>query len=293
MAALSPLYLLLLLLSVGGIVVAVGMDADRDDLLYLFRRPVELAKAVLAVNVIVPIAAVLLVFLFPLTAIAKTGIVLMAVSPVPPLVPRKELKVGAGKSYAYGVYVTLGLLAVVMVPLVVAILDRVFTVQVAVPMPRLVFSIVLMVLLPLVIGLAIRRFKPVFAEHASPLLSKLSMVLLVLVAIPLAIHAWPSILALVGNGTIVAMALTALVALAGGHLLGGPLLENRAALAVTCATRHPGIALMIANANHLDKQVTAAILCMLLVGLIVSLPYQFWIKRQAAAAVATTGGVRR
>jgi BASS family bile acid:Na+ symporter len=80
------------------------------------------------------------------------------------------------------------------------------------------------------------------------------------------------------------MALTLAVGLAAGHLLGGPRPQDRAALAVTAATRHPGIALMIANVNNLDKAVVGAILGMLVMGLVVSTPYQIWVKRRRSAA---------
>ena len=45
-----------------------------------------------------------------------------------------------------------------------------------------------------------------------------------------------------------------------------------------------GIALMIARTYTTDKHVTAAIVAFLLVGIVVGIPYQIWIKRRAAAA---------
>src|SRR5689334_883946 len=107
MSIVQSLIPLALTISLAGIIIAIGLDAELDDLLCLFRRPWQLAKAVLAVNVIVPVAAVLLVSLFPLTPIARAGVVLMALSPVPPLVPGKAQKAGAERSYAYGLYTAL------------------------------------------------------------------------------------------------------------------------------------------------------------------------------------------
>jgi BASS family bile acid:Na+ symporter len=78
------------------------------------------------------------------------------------------------------------------------------------------------------------------------------------------------------------MALVSAVALLGGHLLGGPTLGGRGSLAMASAVRHPGLAMMIAGANTTDKHATAAILGFLLVGLVVAIPYQLWIKRRAA-----------
>lgn len=284
MEALATLIPIVLTTSLAALIVAVGMDADRDDLLYLFRRPLKLAKAVLAVNVIVPIAAVLLVFVFPLTQVARVGILLMAVSPVPPLVPGKELKVGGGKSYSYSLYLALALLSVIIVPLAVEILSGIYGVEVNLPVALIARNVALSVILPLAIGLVVRRIAPAFAGRAAPLVRKIAMLLLLLAVVPLVIKAWPGLVALVGNGTILAMALTAAVALAAGHLLGGPELPDRAALAMTAATRHPGIAMMIANVNQADKHVVAAVLAVMFVGLFVGVPYQLWIKRRSRAA---------
>ena len=95
------------------------------------------------------------------------------------------------------------------------------------------------------------------------------------------ISAAPAIWALIGNGTLVALAAFVLVGVAIGHFLGGPEPENRAALAISTASRHPGIAGAVAAANFPDqKLVTAAVLLYLLVNALVLTPYQSWIKRR-------------
>jgi BASS family bile acid:Na+ symporter len=289
MALLHSLVPIVLMISIAGIVIAVGLDAELDDLLYLFRRPLMLAKAFLAVDVIVPAAAVLLVFLFPLSPIAKTGVLAMAVSPVPPLVPGKALKVGAERCYAYGLYTALILLAVVTVPIGVAVVGRIFGADVSVPASLIARKVATGVLLPLAVGLAVRRFAPKLAARAQPIVSRLATLLLLIGAVPLFVAAWPAIMGLVGNGTILAMTLTAAIGLAAGHLLGGPNPQDRAALATTSATRHPGLALTIVTANSGDKRVVGAILAMLLVGLLVTLLYQMWIKRRTPAPAVTQG----
>ncbi len=281
MEALQVLIPLVVTVSLAALVVAVGLDAELDDLLHLFRRPAQLLKAVLAVNVIVPLAAMVLVSLFPLTPIARAGVLLMAVSPAPPLVPGKELKVGAAKAHAYGLYTALIVLSVLIVPLTVGVIGRIYGVEVRLPLIVVARNVALAVLLPLGIGLVVARFAPAFARHATPVVRTIAMGLLLLAVIPMLGTVWPAMVGLIGNGTVLAMAMTAVIALAGGHLLGGPEPSDRAGLAVTAATRHPGIAIMIATANNADRQVQAAILMVLLVSLLASVPYQMWLKRRA------------
>lgn len=268
--------------SLAMLVFGVGLDATLDDVLYLFKRPLLLLKAVISVNVVVPVVALLLVPMFPLTPVAKAGIVLMAVSPVPPLVPGNEMKAGARKAYAYGLYVALIILAVAIVPATVALLDAIYGVSIVANPLDVARNVVLTVLLPLAIGLAVRWRLPVFAERASPLVGKLAMLLLAVAFIPMLIGVWPAMAALVGNGTIMVMVLMSLAALLAGHLLGGPDLDDRAALAVTSAIRHPGLALMIAGATFEDKRVTAAILMVTLIGVVLVTPYRLWVNHRRA-----------
>ncbi|MFL5296214.1 MAG: hypothetical protein ACJ798_07515 [Phenylobacterium sp.] len=290
MQAVQQILPLLIGVSLAALVMAVGMDSSLGELLALFRQPVRLAKAVLAVNVLVPIAAMVLVELFPLSPVARGGILLMAVSPVPPLVPGKQLKAGGSKTYGYALYTALALISVVVVPLSVSILSRFYDVEIPLSPTAVARTVATSVLAPLAFGLLLHRIAPGFSERLSPMIRKLAMLLVLVALVPILIAAWPALAALAGNGTLLAMALLAAIGLAAGHLLGGPDLSDRGALAVTAATRHPGIAIMIATAAGGDKRVTAAILAAVLVGLVVGIPYQMWLsRRRGAAPVAPSG----
>jgi BASS family bile acid:Na+ symporter len=281
METLREILPLAILVSLIAMEVDLGLNATLDDLLYVLRRPRLLAKALLAVSVIVPIAAAILVSLFPLTPVARGGIILMAVSSVPPLAPEKSLKAGGEKCYTYGVYTALVLLSVFIVPLSVEIMSRIYDVDVPLRPRQVLIEVVERVLLPVAAGLLIRRFAPDFARRLAPMVGRFATWLLMLALVPLVVAIWPAMMSLIGNGTFLAMALVAAVALAGGHLLGGPEPANRGALAMMAATRHPGIALMIAGAaGYTDKRVTAAILAVVLVGMLVGIPYQMWLKRR-------------
>ena len=290
MQALQHVLPLVIAASLAALVLAVGMDSTLDEVLALFRRPGRLLKAVLAVNVIVPLAAIVLVSLFPLTPVARGGILLMAVSPVPPLVPGKELKAGGSKSYGYSLYAALVLLAIVIVPLTVALISGLYGVRIPLSPFAVARSMGIGVLAPLALGLLFHRLAPSVSERLSPVVRRVAMLLVLLAVVPALIAAWPALRALAGNGTLLAMGLLSAIALAGGHLLGGPDPSDRAALAVTAATRHPGIAIMLGNAAGGDKRVIAAILAVMLMGIVVGAPYQAWLKRRRAAPPAAPAG---
>jgi BASS family bile acid:Na+ symporter len=283
MEAIKNLIPILLTISLAGLVLTVGMNAGKGDLLYVLRRPGLLSRAILAVLVIPPIAAAMLVWVLPLTPPVKAGIMLMAVAPVPPLVPGKVLGMGASKSYAYGVYVAMALLTVISVPLVFNLASHLFGRDDTVTVATIAGTVLTGVLIPLALGLLIRHFAPGFAAKAAPIVYKVSMALVLLAFLPIIAKVWPPMMHLIGNGTVVAMTVLVLICLAAGHLLGGPVLVDRGTLATAASVRHPGIAMALASANFGNPQVTAAILLFLMIGLVLGIVYTIWIKRSIKA----------
>ena len=286
MELIKQLVPLLLTGSLAGLVLAVGLNTDRGDMLYVFKRPALLGRAVLAVMVIPPIVAGVMVWLLPVSPAVKAGIMLMAVAPVPPLVPGKELGLGGRKAYAYGLYVAMALLTIISVPLVFDTASRLFGRHDVVRIVTILGTVFTGVIIPLAIGLLVRQLAPAFASRIWRWVYRLSMVLVVLAFVPILAKVWGPMMHLVGNGTLVGIAVVVLLCQAGGHFLGGPDKMDRATLATTASVRHPGIAMALASANTTDARVTAAVLLFLLVGLIVTFPYTMWVKRSARAEAA-------
>jgi BASS family bile acid:Na+ symporter len=79
----------------------------------------------------------------------------------------------------------------------------------------------------------------------------------------------------VGWVPLVALAGMTAVALAIGHALGGPDPDDRTALAISCATRHVGIA-MLAASTVPGPRTIAFVLAYLLASAAVSIPYLRW-----------------
>jgi len=263
--------------------LAIGLDSGVDETLYVLRRPRLLLRSLLAVVVIVPAVAALLVAALPLAHEVEIAIVLMAIAPLPTIVLAKEIREGGRKAYAYGLLVAVSALAILTVPLVLTVLDTAFGKHAAVsPMAvaRLVFG---SVFVPVALGMAVRAMAPQAAPRAVPLAGKLANLLLLLAVVPVLIASWPALVRLVGNGTVLAMEAVVAAGLVAGHLLGGPEHRDRIALALSSGTRHPGIAMLIAAANGLGPEVRAAILLFVLVGILTAIPYQMWVKRQVLA----------
>ena len=278
---LQALILILMKSSICLNVFAIGLEAGTSDTAYLFRRPGELVRAFFAVNVLMPLFAVILALVLNLNPAVEIALVALAISPVPPLIPRKVAKATSSGSYAIGLLIALGVLAVVFVPIALEILEQVFTVPLRMSPGSIAALVFMTILLPIGLGVAVREILPNLAERLARPVSQIGGIGLLACLVVILISAAPAIWTLIGNGTLVALAAFVLVGAAIGHFLGGPEPENRAALAISTASRHPGIAAAVAAANFPDqKLVTAAVLLYLVVNALVLAPYQSWIKRR-------------
>src|SRR5262245_33588188 len=269
------------------IVFSLGLRATREDVLYLLSRPGRLARSLLAMNVIMPLVAVGLALAFNLHPAVKTALVCLSLAPVPPILPRKEFKAGGHGSYVIGLLVAAALLAIVFIPLAEHFLRILFNVGIDRPPTMVIGLVAVTVLLPVAAGIIVRRLAPALPERGAGPLNSVATILLVLVCVILLLYSWKTGLPLIGNGNVLVIGVFVAVGLIVGHLLGGPEPENRVVLALSTASRHPGVAMAIAHGTSPDeKLVIGAILLYLLVTTILSIPYVKWARRQETAAAA-------
>ena len=73
---------------------SIGLQASLQDATYLFRRPGELVRALLAMNVLMPLFAVTLISFLDFNPAVKIALVALSVSPIPPPTPAKMVKSG-------------------------------------------------------------------------------------------------------------------------------------------------------------------------------------------------------
>lgn len=272
---------LALLLSIWLVVLSLGARASAETALFLLRRPGALARALAAMFVAVPAFAVLLAAISPAPAAVRFALVAMSVGPPPPILPYKQVKAGGEESYAVGLLVAAAIASIVLTPLLVAVVARTLGAEVQVGPLQMARTVGLSIGLPLLAGIGLRalwrRAAPViarFAQAAGTLILVAAFALMV-------VAARREILALFGDGAALAVAASIAFGLLAGHLLAGR--PHRSALALAAATRHPGVALAIAELSYPDRRgpITAAILFYLLLTSLVTAPYVRWARRRA------------
>lgn len=260
---------------------SIGLKASVQDATYLFRRPGELFRALLAMNVLMPVFAITLITVFNFNPAVKIALVALSVAPIPPPVPAKMVKSGGAESYVIGLHMAIGSLAIIFVPLAMKVIGLLRDVDLHMSMWPVARVVLISVLIPIIVGVVVHKLAPTLAERLSKPIALISGIGIIIFIIAVWIKAAPAMWSLVGNGTGLAFVAFVSIGLAIGHLLGGPVPVNRTSLAISTASRHPGIALALAQANFpAEKLVLAALLLYLLINAIVSIPYLLWIKRR-------------
>lgn len=255
-------------------VFAIGLGTTWEQATYLFRHARLMWNSILARNAAVPVIAILLIKAFPFHVAVAIAIGVLAVTPVPPLLPKSQLKAGARSEYVLGLLVSQAVLAIVLAPVTIAFMDWALGARAHFSVGQVALLIFQTILVPLGAGMLTARLAPKL-EHFAPILAAVGSVLLIGSALPLLFLAWRVFGTLSGNGAILALAIFVIAGTAVGHLLGGPLAEDRTTLAIATSSRHPAVALAIANANFPKQRtlVAGAVVIYLMLRMLLSALY--------------------
>ena len=264
---------------------ALALRAKIGDLAYLgthWRRGIG---AFVAMFVIVPVAAILMVRLFEMNRAVEIALIAIAFSPLPPILPGKQLKAGGNACYVTGLLFGATLASIVVAPLGVALVARIFGIDAAITAKDVAMPLAITVLLPIVLGLVLAPVLGGAVDKVSDVARKLGAAVLLVSVLGLLIIVAPARWGLVGDGTLLAFAVIAAIGFGAGYLLGGPNPGDRAALALAASSRHPGAAIAIASHALTDSTlVPAAVLLSMVVSTIVGIPLMRMLDRAEPSA---------
>ncbi len=267
-------------------VISFALTARPSDAGFLLRQPGLLLRTVLAMNVTMPLIAILISIAAKLPIVVGLALLALSVSPVPPIVQKKQVASGGRTEYVLALMVTMSILSIALVPLTVAIFNRVFDGHGDVSAATIARIVGVTVLAPVVVGLVIRALVPA-SERAARGVGLVAGIMLAVAIIPLVIKLWPKIASYVHDGIVLMMVLMAVLGLVIGHLLGGPHDDDREVLATSTASRHPAVAIAVASAFPLAQhgEEVAVVLLYVIVAFVLTAIYQKWQARRIAARV--------
>ena len=252
----ASLLKLVLLLGVVLMVVGIGARVKLDEPLLLLRRPTLTLRAVLAMYLLFPALVLLLVGLLQLRQGVGAVLLGFAVSPVLPPWAKKGTALGARGDYVVGLELLSTAVSLLVVPLMIAIGERLFGVSTSLEPKAMVGVLLATVVLPLTLGIGVARLFPLTAPKLAAVADRVgSVVLLIGAVVLLGVHG-PTMLAVIGEGTVLAILVVIVFGLLLGQLLGGPDRGIRDALSSATVSRHPAIALLLATGVFPQQQPT-------------------------------------
>ncbi len=279
----EPLLSVVAVVTVFAVMFDVGLAIVPREFRWVLRHPGLVARGLFSVLVAVPVLALAVIRLVELPRAAEIGILLMTISPGAPVALSRSLGAGGHRSFAPALQMAVVVLAVLSMPLWVAALNDVYAGRATVAPGHLARQVTFAQLLPLGLGMLTRWASERAAGWIEPRLRRAAGFAMVLLVGLVLIDIWQDV---VGAGLRVTLAITlvTVLALAVGHLLGGPEPATRTATAVCTAARNPGLALLVATLNAAPPAINATVLAYLAVSALTVAPYVFWRARASAPA---------
>jgi bile acid:Na+ symporter, BASS family len=277
------LIILALQVSIVSLVFGFGLRTTFADLVRVLRTPLLLLRAVIAVFVVMPLFALLVVKVAPFSRTAEFAFVALSLSPMPPLLPRRIGKAHGDVGFSIALLVVLACLSIVTIPISLWLIEQATHQGGFVAPGRIAKIVVVMIVLPLFAGMTVRKHWPGAVPLVEKIASVITWVLMPLAGVVLLVALAPMLWAALGMGAMLAIGAFVAFGLAVGHYLGAPNPDLSTDLALATACRHPAIALTIATAASPGGHFGATIALYLLASVLFATPYVLWMKRRAAS----------
>jgi bile acid:Na+ symporter, BASS family len=273
---------IVLLVAIALAAFTTGLGAHASGSQSIWRHPGQLARALLAILVAVPLWAFAFLEILPLPQSTRSGIFLAVLAVgIGPVAGMKRLQGDSlSVNRAFELNVTMLLVSIVYVPLMVALLAAVFhRDNLSLSVAAVAKIVLLRALIPLGIGLIVAHASPRSAEKLrGPLGRAVNIVVGLIVVVALVVSRRQ--LASAGLGGWLAALGVAAGAVAIGHLMGGPAEETRAPLASAATIRFPALALLLVNVAPLGQRLVPALLAYIASALIAVAVYGRVIERR-------------
>lgn len=265
-------------------VFGYGVAARPDDVLFVLRRPRLLFVSLVAMFVVMPVLALAAHVYLEFPHAAEVALVVLALTPIPALLPRTEIGSGGHPRYAYGLAFAVALLSPVVIPALADLIGRLMNRPFGISPLTIATTMLWQVLLPLGLGFLLQRLAPRIAGRiGAPLIAGAHVASLVALAIFLVLI-FPVLLSALSLVTLAVMLVFTAAGLVVGHALGGPRRAEAVVLAIACVSRNPGLAIGFASAVFPTESFAGSVIVYTIVANVAVSLYTRW---QRASAVKT------
>ena len=260
---------------------SAGLRMAPSHLVYFRDKPALLFRSLLAVIVLVPVAALLIVFLLHPSDKAAVGLAILASSPAASLMLLRASKTSGRLDFIASLHFSLALLSIITTPVTLALMSKALGFSAGVDAAEIAKLVLKIIILPVGLGLLLRARFSVAADRIVVPLSRFGwivLVLMILLILPLTIR----FIFEMEISSYIAIIAFLVSALAIGHFSVPEESGERTALALESAGRNPGFALVIAQLNFTPDKAVPFLIPYLIVFMALSAAYIIWRKRLTA-----------
>ena len=225
----------------------IGLNITPGDLRFIRERPGLMLKSLAGVTVLVPVAFLIIIFLIQPSRPFAVALAILAASPAAPLVVSKVKKSGGSVGYSASLQLVVTLFALISTPLVLGFLSSALNFKAEIDPFRVAQQVFVAIFLPIGLGVIVGAKFPRL-QGLGAWLVKIAT-LLFFATLLLILTKTAGAFLQMDLRSYLAIALTALAAIAIGHSLAPKEPEMKTTLALETAMRNPALALLIGTLN--------------------------------------------
>jgi len=244
--------------------LAMGFSLTVQQILVPLRNTKLVILSIVANFIFVPLLALAILLIFPLSEGLSIGLFLLGTSAGAPFIPKLAQVAKGDIAFAVGLMVLLMVMTIIYVPIVLPLLLSGVTVN---PWD-IAKSLILLMLLPLVIALFIKARYEEVADGLLPLMTQATNLSLLVLFVAFFVVYFSDLINVIGTTAVIVAVVFVLVSFVIGYFLGGSSMPIRRVLALGTAQRNLSAALAIATLNFTDPDVMVMIMVVALAGLI-------------------------
>lgn len=244
--------------------LAMGFSLTVQQILVPLRNTKLVILSIVANFIFVPMLALAILLIFPLSEGLSIGLFLLGTSAGAPFIPKLAQVAKGDIAFAVGLMVLLMVVTIIYVPIVLPLLLSGVTVN---PWD-IAKSLILLMLLPLVIALFIKARYEEVADGLLPLMTQATNLSLLVLFVAFFVVYFSDLINVIGTTAVIVAVVFVLVSFVIGYFLGGSSRPIRRVLALGTAQRNLSAALAIATLNFTDPDVMVMIMVVALAGLI-------------------------
>ena len=244
--------------------LSLGLDMTVKQVIEPLRNRRLVTMSLLISALVVPLIAIVLSRVIPMEQALATGLILYALAAGTEGGPKFVQLVKGNTPFACGLLAVQIIVTVIFLPLVI---------NVAIPgaqvsLGEVVAKLLLLVALPIGLGMLVNVRLTGLAERISPAIHRLSMIFLALLFILLIYVNIEAIVSLQATALLAGLLLFA-AGYGAGYAAGGPLAENRRALAIMTFARNGSISMLIAGQVFTDEPQVLVMITLMAAGSVV------------------------